>query len=74
MSGSYLVSENGDPSNRTGGLSISVCAPDGNVIGGAVGGSLIASSLVQVFLHLFVLGCIAIVFTFIIYKKHRVNV
>ncbi|KAM7491371.1 hypothetical protein LguiA_034292 [Lonicera macranthoides] len=56
MSGSYLVSENGDPSNRTGGLSISVCAPDGHVIGGAIGGSLIASSLVQVVVCSFVYG------------------
>lgn len=48
LSGSYLVAENGGPRNRTGGLSISVCSPDGHVIGGAIGGRLIASSPVQV--------------------------
>lgn len=49
LSGSYLVSENGSPQNRTGGISISVCSPDGHVIGGAIGGRLIAASPVQVF-------------------------
>ncbi|KAK1374806.1 AT-hook motif nuclear-localized protein [Heracleum sosnowskyi] len=53
MSGSYLVSEGG-PRNRTGGLSVSVCTPDGLVIGGAIGGSLIAASLVQAIVCSFV--------------------
>ena len=48
MSGSYLLAESGGPRNRTGGLSISVCSPDGHVIGGAIGGRLIASSPAQV--------------------------
>lgn len=50
LSGSYLLSEGGGPRDRTGGLSVSVCSPDGHVIGGAVGGRLIAASLVQVFI------------------------
>lgn len=49
LSGSYLVAETGGPRNRTGGISISVCSPDGHVIGGAIGGRLIAASPVQVF-------------------------
>lgn len=48
LSGSYLVAENGGPRNRTGGISISVCSPDGHIIGGAIGGRLIAASPVQV--------------------------
>lgn len=56
LSGSYLLSEEGGPRDRTGGLSISVCSPDGHVIGGAVGGRLIAASLVQVIVCSFVYG------------------
>lgn len=54
LSGSYLVAETGGPRNRTGGISISVCSPDGHVIGGAVGGRLIADSPVQVVVCSFV--------------------
>ncbi|KAI3501278.1 hypothetical protein L1887_29142 [Cichorium endivia] len=56
LSGSYLLPDSGTLSNRTGGLSISVCSPDGHVIGGAIGGRLIASSLVQVVVCSFVYG------------------
>lgn len=48
LSGSYLVAETGGPRTRTGGISISVCSPDGHVIGGAIGGRLIAATPVQV--------------------------
>ncbi|EPS58548.1 hypothetical protein M569_16265, partial [Genlisea aurea] len=48
LSGSYLVAENGGPRSRTGGISISVCSPDGLIIGGAIGGKLIAANPVQV--------------------------
>ncbi|KAK9079654.1 hypothetical protein SSX86_001327 [Deinandra increscens subsp. villosa] len=54
LSGCYLPSENGGAKSRTGGLSISVCSSDGNVIGGAIGGSLVASSSVQVVVCSFV--------------------
>ncbi|KAK1374393.1 AT-hook motif nuclear-localized protein [Heracleum sosnowskyi] len=54
LSGSYLVSDEGGPRNRAGGLSISVCTPDGLVIGGAIGGRLIAASLVQAIVCSFV--------------------
>ncbi|KAJ9550077.1 hypothetical protein OSB04_022620 [Centaurea solstitialis] len=56
LSGSYLLPETGSLNNRTGGLSISVCSADGHVIGGAIGGRLIASSLVQVVVCSFVHG------------------
>ncbi|CAN1778024.1 AT-hook motif nuclear-localized protein 5 [Linum perenne] len=46
LSGSYLVAEDGDPSDRTGGMSASLSTPDGHVIGGAIG-MLTAASLVQ---------------------------
>ncbi|CAA2973477.1 Hypothetical predicted protein [Olea europaea subsp. europaea] len=55
LSGSYLVSEGGGR-NRTGGISISVCSPDGHIFGGAIGGQLIAASPVQVFVCSFVYG------------------
>ncbi|KAK6137609.1 hypothetical protein DH2020_028635 [Rehmannia glutinosa] len=56
LSGSYLVAENGGPLNRTGGISISVCSPDGHIIGGAIGGKLIAANSVQVVACSFVYG------------------
>ncbi|CAA0831549.1 AT-hook motif nuclear-localized protein 5 [Striga hermonthica] len=48
LSGSYLVAENGGPHTRTGGISISVCNPDGHMLGGSIGGRLIAANNVQV--------------------------
>ncbi|KAI3687537.1 hypothetical protein L1987_81234 [Smallanthus sonchifolius] len=56
LSGCYLLSENGGARSRTGGLSISVCSSDGNIIGGAIGGRLVASSSVQVVVCSFVYG------------------
>ena len=48
LSGSYLVTDNGGPRGRTGGLSVLLASPDGRVIGGGVGGVLLAASPVQV--------------------------
>ncbi|GER30364.1 AT hook motif DNA-binding family protein [Striga asiatica] len=48
LSGSYLVAENDGSSNRTGGISISLCSPNGHTLGGAIGGKLIAANHVQV--------------------------
>ncbi|XP_057978925.1 AT-hook motif nuclear-localized protein 9 [Malania oleifera] len=59
LSGSYLPIDSDGcycPSNRTGGLSISLSSPDGRVIGGGVGGMLIAASTVQVIIGSFVCG------------------
>ncbi|KAH6804281.1 hypothetical protein C2S51_032528 [Perilla frutescens var. frutescens] len=56
LSGSYLVAESGGPRNRTGGISISVCSPDGHIIGGAIGGRLTAANPVQVVACSFVYG------------------
>lgn len=56
LTGSFLVSEIGGPKNRTGGLSISISSPDGHVIGGAIGGQIIAASPVQVVVCSFVHG------------------
>lgn len=56
LSGSYLVADSGGPRNRTGGISISVCSPDGHIIGGAIGGRLIAANAVQVVACSFVYG------------------
>ncbi|KAK9067975.1 hypothetical protein SSX86_012086 [Deinandra increscens subsp. villosa] len=56
LSGCYLLAETGSPRNRTGGLSISVCNADGQVIGGAIGGKIIASTLVQVVVSSFLYG------------------
>ncbi|XP_047325579.1 AT-hook motif nuclear-localized protein 9-like [Impatiens glandulifera] len=56
LTGSYLIAESGGPRNRTGGLSVSLCRSDGNVIGGAVGGVLVADGPVEVVLSSFVYG------------------
>jgi hypothetical protein len=48
LSGSFLLSENGDHRSHTGGLSVSLAGPDGRVLGGGVAGLLTAASPVQV--------------------------
>lgn len=42
------MSDEGGSRNRSGGLSIALSSPDGRVIGGGVGGLLIAATPVQV--------------------------
>ncbi|GAB2217332.1 hypothetical protein Droror1_Dr00000506 [Drosera rotundifolia] len=56
MSGSFLLMDNDGSRGRAGGLSISLASPDGRVIGGGVGGMLIAASPVQVILGTFISG------------------
>ncbi|XP_024027686.1 AT-hook motif nuclear-localized protein 9 [Morus notabilis] len=56
LSGSYLVTDSGGSRNRSGGLSVSLASPDGRVIGGGVGGMLIAASPVQVIVGSFLWG------------------
>ncbi|XP_059640708.1 AT-hook motif nuclear-localized protein 5-like [Cornus florida] len=56
LSGSYLLSESGGTHNRTGGLSVSLCSPNGHVFGGGVKGMFIAASPVQVVVCSFVYG------------------
>ncbi|KAJ0111373.1 hypothetical protein Patl1_00425 [Pistacia atlantica] len=56
LSGSYLLTSSGSPRNRSGGLSVSLASPDGRVIGGGVGGMLIAASTVQVIVGSFLWG------------------
>ncbi|KAF8017137.1 hypothetical protein BT93_H2360 [Corymbia citriodora subsp. variegata] len=56
LSGSFLLTEDGGSRNRMGGLSISLASPDGRVIGGGVGGMLIAASPVQVIVGSFSWG------------------
>ncbi|CAA3017479.1 Hypothetical predicted protein [Olea europaea subsp. europaea] len=56
LTGSYLLAESGDPLNRTGGISISFCSPDGHIIGCAIGGRLIAATQVQIVVFSFVYG------------------
>lgn len=43
-----MHTDSGGARNRSGGLSVSLASPDGRVIGGGVGGILIAASPVQV--------------------------
>ncbi|XP_018479127.1 AT-hook motif nuclear-localized protein 9-like [Raphanus sativus] len=54
LSISYLVPTDGSFRNRTGNLSVSLASPDGRVIGGAIGGPLIAASPVQVIVGSFI--------------------
>ncbi|KAG0491647.1 hypothetical protein HPP92_004700 [Vanilla planifolia] len=57
LSGSYLMNnDEGGSRGRSGGLSISLSSPDGRVIGGGVGGLLIAASPVQVIVGSFIYG------------------
>lgn len=56
LSGSYLLTDNSGSRGRSGGLSISLASPDGRVIGGGVGGMLIAASPVQVIVGSFIWG------------------
>ncbi|XP_050385295.1 AT-hook motif nuclear-localized protein 9 [Argentina anserina] len=56
LSGSYLLTESGSSGNRTGGLSVSLASPDGRVVGGGVGGMLIAAGPVQVIVGSFIWG------------------
>lgn len=56
LSGSYLLTEIAGSRNRTGGLSVSLASPDGRVIGGGVGGMLIAAGPVQVIVGSFIWG------------------
>lgn len=43
-----MLTDNGGACGRNGGLSVSLASPDGRVIGGGVGGMLIAATPVQV--------------------------
>ncbi|XVE77121.1 hypothetical protein DITRI_Ditri13aG0036700 [Diplodiscus trichospermus] len=56
LSGSYLQTSNDGSRNRIGGLSVSLASPDGRVIGGGVGGMLIAASPIQVIVGSFLWG------------------
>ncbi|XP_024012952.1 AT-hook motif nuclear-localized protein 11 isoform X2 [Eutrema salsugineum] len=47
LSTSYLNATDNDYPNRTGNLAVSLASPDGRVIGGGIGGPLIAASPVQ---------------------------
>lgn len=51
LSGSFMFSEN-NGNRRSGGLSVSLAGPDGQVFGGGVAGMLMAATPVQVSLRL----------------------
>ncbi|GAV65831.1 AT_hook domain-containing protein/DUF296 domain-containing protein [Cephalotus follicularis] len=54
LSGSFLLTENGPPQSRSGGLSVSLAGSDGHVFGGGVAGTLVAASPVQIVVASFV--------------------
>ncbi|KAL5727507.1 hypothetical protein ACHQM5_000694 [Ranunculus cassubicifolius] len=54
LSGSYMLADGSR--GRTGGLTISLSSPDGRVIGGGVGGVLIAATPIQVVVGSFLCG------------------
>ncbi|KAK8570426.1 hypothetical protein V6N13_003106 [Hibiscus sabdariffa] len=56
LSGLYLLTVDSSSRNRTGSLSVSLANPEGRVIGGGVGGMLIAASSVQVIVGSFLWG------------------
>ncbi|KAM0823826.1 hypothetical protein ACQ4PT_070610 [Festuca glaucescens] len=54
LSGSFKPTDNGGTRDRSGGMSVSLAAADGRVIGGGVAGLLVAASPVQVVVGSFV--------------------
>ncbi|KAJ3693024.1 hypothetical protein LUZ60_012119 [Juncus effusus] len=56
LSGSYLLMESEGSRTRSGGLSITLAGPDGRVLGGILGGLLIASTTIQVVVGSFLYG------------------
>ncbi|ESQ51959.1 hypothetical protein EUTSA_v10016801mg [Eutrema salsugineum] len=54
LTGSFLLLENNGHKSRMGGLSVTLSAPDGNVLGGCVSGLLIAASPVQIVVGSFI--------------------
>ncbi|KQJ85386.1 AT-hook motif nuclear-localized protein 9 [Brachypodium distachyon] len=54
LSGSYNLNE--DQQNQSDGISVTLCSPERHVIGGVLGGALVAASTVQVVLGSFVHG------------------
>lgn len=52
LRGSFMPSDDGVTTSRSGGLSVSLSDPDGQVIGGGLAGLLVAASLVQVRMEL----------------------
>ncbi|CAL5070878.1 unnamed protein product [Urochloa decumbens] len=53
LTGSYNLAEGSSQGQQSGGLSVTLCSPERNVIGGVLGGPLIAASTVQVVLGSF---------------------
>ncbi|GJN01276.1 hypothetical protein PR202_ga18529 [Eleusine coracana subsp. coracana] len=53
LSGSYNMSDGSQQGQQSGGLSVTLCSPERNVIGGVLGGALVAASTVQVVLGSF---------------------
>ncbi|XP_018624501.2 AT-hook motif nuclear-localized protein 3-like [Nicotiana tomentosiformis] len=56
LRGSFMPSDDGVTTSRSGGLSVSLSDPDGQVIGGGLAGLLVAASLVQVIVGSFPAG------------------
>ncbi|RXI01111.1 hypothetical protein DVH24_001345 [Malus domestica] len=56
LSGSFMPNETGGTRSRSGGMSVSLASPDGRVVGGGVGGLLVAASPVQVVVGSFLSG------------------
>lgn len=54
LSGSFMVCETDGQRSRTGGLSVSLCGPDGRVLGGNVAGLLTAASPIQMIIGSFI--------------------
>ncbi|KAF4386725.1 hypothetical protein CsatB_011835 [Cannabis sativa] len=56
LTGSYLITDSSGSRNRSGGLSVTLANAEGRVIGGSIGGALIAASPVQVIVGSFIWG------------------
>ncbi|RWR80608.1 AT-hook motif nuclear-localized protein 10 isoform X2 [Cinnamomum micranthum f. kanehirae] len=56
LSGSFLLTETDGTRSRTGGLSVALAGSDGRVLGGGVGGMLMAATPIQVVVGSFIVG------------------
>ena len=52
LTGSFMPSDNGVTKSRSGGMSVSLSGPDGQVMGGGLAGMLVAAGPIQVSLEL----------------------
>lgn len=56
LNGSFIMNDNGESKSRSGGMSVALAAPDGQILAGRLAGLLIAATPVLVIVGTFVHG------------------